>query len=264
MLQMDLTIFIEKLGYADSPHFLRRGSAELRTAPDFGHIFRKATGKPCNLEGVYTLQRTPKSKTETIVPVVYICSAASEVAAAQIHQLVWNQDVVPFILVHSPQGIRLYSGFRCQPRKNGLERGVLRALVEFNEVLELAESFHADAIDSGKLWRDWGPQVTPETRIDWKLLDNLRKLDKWLRHDGGLEKDVSHALIGKYVYLHYLRDRDILSNDRLAEWQLEESAIFGRDATRGGLQAVTERLDGWLNGSIFPLHSADLAHRMMS
>ena len=127
MLRMDLTTFIEKLGYADSPHFLRRGTTELRTAPDFGHIFRKATGKPCHLEGVYTLQRTPKSNTETIVPVVYICSAASEVAAAQIHQLVWNQDVVPFILVHSPQGIRFYSGFRCQPRKHGIERGVLRA-----------------------------------------------------------------------------------------------------------------------------------------
>ena len=253
MLQMDLTTFIEKFGYTDSPHFLRRGTAELRTAPDFGHIFRKATGKPCHLEGVYTLQRTPKSKTETIVPVVYVCSAASEAAAEQIHQLVWNQDVVPFILVHSPQGIRLYSGFRCQPRKNGLERGVLRALVQFNEVLKLAESFHADAIDSGRLWRDWGRHVTPETRIDWKLLDNLRKLDKWLRHDGGLKKDVSHALIGKYVYLHYLRDRDILSNDRLAEWQLHESAIFGRGATRAGLQAVTERLDDWLNGSIFPL-----------
>jgi hypothetical protein len=82
--------------------------------------------------------------------------------------------------------------------------------MQFNEVSELAESFHADAIDNGKLWRDWGQHVTPETRIDWKLLGNLRKLDRWLRDIGGLEKDVSHALIGKYVYLHYLRDRDIL------------------------------------------------------
>jgi hypothetical protein len=55
-------------------------------------------------------------------------------------------------------------------------------------------------------------------------------------------------LIGKYVYLHYLRDRAILSKARLAEWQLDESAIFGRNATRAGLQAVTERLDDWLNG----------------
>lgn len=250
---MDLVSFFDRLGYSDSPHFLRRGSAELRTAPDFGHIFRKATGKPCHLEGVYTLRRTHESKIEPLVPVVYVCSANSEQAADRIHELVWNQDVVPFILVHLPRGVRLYSGFRYQPLKNGLERGVLRALTQFNEVSELADSFNADAIDSGKLWRDWGGHITPETRIDWKLLGNLRKLDRWLRDNGGLEKDVSHALIGKYVYLHYLRDRDILSDARLAEWQLYESAIFGGTATRAGLQAVTERLDEWLNGSVFPL-----------
>src|SRR6266403_577754 len=250
---MDLTTFFGRLGYLESPHFLRRGSAELRAAPDFGHIFRKATAKPCHLEGVYTLRRTPQSKTEPLVPVVYVCTAESEQAAAKIHELVWNQDIVPFLLVHSPRGVSLYSGFKCQPLKNGLERGVLKPLMQFNEVSELAESFHADAIDSGKLWRDWGRHVTPETRINWKLLGNLLKLDRWLRDNGGLEKDVSHALIGKYVYLHYLRDRDILSDARLAEWQLDESAIFGGTATRAGLQAVTERLDEWLNGSVFPL-----------
>ena len=143
------------------------------------------------------------------VPVVYVCRALSEDAASNIHKLVWNQDVVPFLLVHSRRAVRLYSGFRCQPQKDGLERGVLKVLTQFNEVSSLAESFHADAIDSGQLWRVWGRDVTPETRVDWKLLDNLLKLDRWLQDSDGLEKEVSHALIGKYVYLHYLRDREI-------------------------------------------------------
>lgn len=250
---MDLARLLDELGYSDSPHFLRRGTAELRTAPEFGHVFRNASKKPCHLEGVYTLRRTAESRTEPLVPVVYVCRADSEGVASRIHELVWNQDVVPFLLVHSPRGVRLYSGFRCQPQKDGLERGVLKVLTQLNEVSALAESFHADAIDSGKLWRDWGREVTPETRIDWKLLGNLQKLDSWLRDKGALEKDISHALIGKYVYLHYLRDRDILSDDRLAEWKLDKSAIFGPQATRAGLRAVTERLDDWLNGSVFPL-----------
>jgi len=122
------------------------------------------------LQGVYALRRTPASKTEPLVPVVYVCHADSENAASRIHELVWNQDVVPFLLVHHSRGVRLYSGFRCQPQKDGLERGVLSALSQFNQVSELAESFHADAIDSGKLWRSWGRQVTPETRVDRKLL----------------------------------------------------------------------------------------------
>ncbi|MCX7418173.1 MAG: N-6 DNA methylase [Planctomycetia bacterium] len=250
---MEFAKFLDELGYSESPHFLRRGTAGLRTAPEFGHVFRKATLKPCNLEGVYSLRRDPQSKTDPVVPVVYVCRADSEQAADKVHELVWNQDVVPFLLVHSPREVRLYSGFRCQPQSDGVMRGVLRTLTTFNEVSQLAESFHADAIDSGKVWRDCGRDVTPETRVDWKLLGSLQKLDGWLRKQGGLEKDVSHALIGKYVYLHYLRDRKILSPDRLAEWGLDAATIFGQTATRRGLQAVNDRLNGWLNGSVFPL-----------
>jgi len=250
---MDLTRILSKLGYSDSPHFLRRGTAELRTAPHFGHVFRKASKGPCQLEGVYTLRRDPQSRTEPLVPVVYVCKADTPQAAAEIHRLVWNQDIVPFVLVHSPGEVRFYSGFRYQPQREGLQQGVLRTLTRFNEVSELAESLGADAIDSGKIWREWGGEVTPQTRVDWKLLDSLKKLDQWLRQHGGLEKDVSHALIGKYVYLRYLRDRKILSDDRLAEWSLDAKSIFGRTATLAGLRTVDERLNGWLNGRVFPL-----------
>src|SRR5271170_7876726 len=104
---MDLAKFLDVLGYSDSPYFLRRGTAELRTAPDFGHVFRNASKKSkktCNLEGVYTVRRTP-GRTEPLIPVVYVCRADSEEAASKIHELVWNQSVVPFLLVHSPHGV---------------------------------------------------------------------------------------------------------------------------------------------------------------
>lgn len=69
-----------------------------------------------------------------------------------------------------------------------------------------------------------------------------------------LKKEVSHALIGKYVYLHYLRDRDILSSDRLTEmWGIQESEIFGSMATKAALEKLTDELENWLNGDIFPL-----------
>ena len=178
---MDFARLLDELGYADSPHFLRKGSTELRTAPEFGHVFRKATAKPCHLEGVYTLKRNPQSKTEPPVPVVYVCRADSEEAAHNVHRLVWNQDVVPFLLLHSPRGFRLYSGFRCQPQKEGLERGVLKGLTRFNAISELAESFHADAIDCGKLWLAGTSSVLfslPNGRVMnaanfWRIVPNM-------------------------------------------------------------------------------------------
>ena len=89
-------------------------------------------------------------------------------------------------------------------------------------------------------------------RVDWSLLAKLNDLDAWLQGNG-LTSEVSHSLIGKYVYLYYLRHRDILSDRKLAKWGLEQDAIFSRNASRDAFWSVVEKLDGWLNGSAFVL-----------
>ena len=110
------------------------------------------------------------------------------------------------------------------------------------------ESFRSAKIDDGSIWDEWGKEITPETRVDWSLLTKLNDLDAWLQDDG-LTSEVSHSLIGKYVYLYYLRHRDILSDRKLAKWDLEQDAIFSRNARLDAFWAVVEKLDGWLNGS---------------
>jgi len=247
---MELAGLLDKLGYGESPNFLRSGTQEFRSVVDYGHIFRRAAEK-CSLHGVYALRQSPSSP---IVPVVYLCEASSEDEANEIHRRVWNQDVVPFLFVNTRETVRLYSGFRYQKKTPGnVEQGVIRVLDDFCRATDIIEGFSADSIDSGRLWRQWGREVTPNERVDWKLLDNLKTLDGWLQKQGGLEKDASHALIGKYVYLHYLRDRDILSDKKFAKWDIAPEDVFGRRATLKGVRSVVRHLDKWLNGRIFPL-----------
>ena len=69
---------------------------------------------------------------------------------------------------------------------------------------------------------------------------------------------MSHSLIGKYVYLYYLRHRDILSDRKLTKWGLEQDAIFSRNANLDAFWSVVEKLDGWLNGSAFVLERRSL------
>jgi hypothetical protein len=246
---MQLAEILDKLGYQDSPNFLRSGTADFRSAPDYGHIFRRAAEK-CSLQGVYALRQSPSSP---IVPVVYVCEASSEEKANEIHRRVWNQDVVPFLFVNTRDTVRLYSGF--QHSSKDVQHGVIGVLTDFCRATDIVEGFNADAIDSGRLWRRWGHKVTPNERVDWKLLDNLKKLDGWLQNPKGLglEKETSHALIGKYVYLHYLRGRDILSDKKFAKWNIAPRDVFGREATLKGVRSVVHRLDKWLNGSVFRL-----------
>lgn len=251
---MELLTLIETLGYSSSGNFFRRGTVAFERTPDIGHILRTAARpRACRLEGVYTLRSFNDESSP--VPVVYVCEADSLTAADEIHRRVWNQDIVPFLLVRIPTGLRLYSGFKCNDTSTGEREGILEPLIQFNEIADRLAEFRADSIDSGELWRNRGGDVQPDQRVYWSLLENLKQLAKKFRDQFGRDnvKGTIHPLIGKYVYLHYLKDRGFLSPRRLEEWQIQSGAVFGRTATLAGLRSICEKLDGFLNGRVFPL-----------
>jgi hypothetical protein len=247
---MILAELVERLGYAGSENYLREDEGDFNQIVDYGHLFRRATKDPCRLKGVYTLKQSETSA----IPVVYVCDTTSETQAREVHRLVWNQNTVPFLIVNSPESVRVYPGF-CRQRESTPIRAIEAVEQAFAgaDIGRIAETLGASAVDAGDVWRAWGRHVRPEYRVDWGLLDNLRKLDTWLQEQGSLRPEVSHALIGKYVYLHYLRDREILSPRKLERWQIPPDVVFGRQATRDGLKAVQERLDAWLNGEVFSI-----------
>ena len=245
---------IKQLGYSESPQFLRKGTRRFGTSKYVGHVFRSAArpataDRPsCSLQGVYVLQAAPGAN-EPEVPLVYVCKAKTEAEADEIHRLVWNQDAVPFLIVYTPKGIKFYSGFEY----TNLGDGALSNLLAFNQAKELIREFHRDEIDSGRFWHKWTDKVQPRHRVNWKLLQNLKRLDHVLQRQCGLSKDVSHGLIGKYVYLHYLRDRGILSDRKLAGWNIDRRQVFGQNAVLTKFKEVVRELDRWLNGRIFPV-----------
>lgn len=251
---MQTSELLAELEYTDSPSFL--GASRFGEAPEHAHIFRRAA-ESFHLHGVYLLREGSRQGQDVSTPVVYVAEAKTQKEADEIHRKVWNQNVVPFLLVRTPEGIRLYSGFRydwktvsrSQQRE---QQGVLEAAIAFNEVAEKLAAFRARAIDDGRIWKDRGWQVESQARVDWRLLDALEKLGEWLHKGQRLEKEVANALIGKFVYLRYLRDRNILSDRKLQEWGIDLRKVFGRNATIEATRELVERVDEWLNGAIFP------------
>ncbi len=247
---METQELIAALGYAESPHFL--SAPRFDEVPTHAQVFRRAARR-CSLQGVYLL-RDESAGTSPATPLVYIAEADDLAAADSIHRQVWNQSSVPFLIVCTPRGVRLYSGFAYQksPDPEQPQEGVLETLVDFHEVSLRLAAFRADQIDNGGLWRSWGDKVQPEKRVDHRLLSNLEAIGRDL-HKQGVPREVAHALIGKLVYLRYLRDRDILSNRRLRAWNIREEQVFGRDLEVSTLHLLVEQVDHWLNGEIFPL-----------
>ena len=238
---------IAALGFDKSPNFLRPGEFEWGKVGAFAHSLRKA-GAKLSLRGAYTL-KSPGGA----IPLVYVCEVPDENEVRNIHRQVWNQDIVPCLVLSSPHGVRVYSGFDYGGLNTQNERGLLEPLVKESEIATKLGTFSAAAIDSGSTWNTLASRVSPETRLNVRLLGNLEKLDRLLQNEQGLPRAASHALIGKYVYLHYLRDRGILSEKKLSRWGIDPSEIFGPKATLDGLQHVSSKLDEWLNGGVFPI-----------
>ena len=257
---MTLEKLLASLGYEGSPCFLRRGDGRFESELGYGHIFRRAIDpkKPKSpgwrAEGVYGI-REGAGGAGRFTPIVYVCTAKDDSASSELHRLLWNQDVAPYVIVHTVKGIRVYSGFHFDAKgKTPEQQGVIEALTDFSHAKKIVDLFHRREIDEGVLWHHPRLRVNASQRVYHRLLASLKELDKALR-DGseGLSKEVSHALVGKYVYLRYLRDRGILSDERLAKWGLTSDEIFGTKVKKTSLSKLSSELDDWLNGEIFPL-----------
>jgi hypothetical protein len=254
---MQIDDFLSEMGYRDSPNFLS-GDA-LSNDPDNGYVYRKAMDK-CSLQGAYVLRPPSDDRAAATVPVVYVCETHTEADANAIHKKVWNQGIVPFLVVLGPNSIRLYSGFKYHKHLSSLtddaNDGLLRPAIQFNAIARELSAFRAESIDDGTVWQEWGSKASPEDRVDWRLLHNLDQLDHWLMSDGVEDRSLSHALIGKCVYLQYLRARGILSDRKLAEWGVQWDQFFSRNTTLSTFRWVLQRVKDWLNGSVFPLSDA--------
>lgn len=243
---------LTQLGYTGSPNFLQNDNLEKDES--HAHSFRRAQ-ELYGLQGVYVL-RSNTGQSFASTPVIYVCEAKNDEEALRIHRKVWNQNIVPFLLVKSPRYLRLYKGFTYSGVQGDMHKTNPDTLANL-ELHDIAQNLgkleiHSGDIDEGKIWETWGRSIQPDDRVDISLLKQLQGLGTALRHSD-LDPQTAHALIGKYVYLRYLRDRDILSDRKLFGWEIDPDEVFKRNATVKAFDAVNQRLDEWLNGSVFPL-----------
>jgi len=257
---MDTDELLDVLKYSDSPYFLE--PSRLMKHPGYAHAFRQAQ-KFCSedgaMRGAYVLSDRPPKRQESasIIPVIYVCEAGSEDEAREIHRAVWNQNLAPFLLVETPKYFRIYRGFsydegKSQDPAKRKDQTLIKVLKESKDVLDKLSDFSAESIDTGLIWDRRSKEITHDKRVDWNLLKYLNKLGAWLL-ENNVSRNTAHSLIGKYVYLRYLRDRDIVSDRKLDEWKIKESEVFGRDARLDAFYHIDDELNDWLNGSVFPL-----------
>ena len=247
---MILAELLDILGYTTFPQYYLKTDA--RHNPDIAPLTR--TARSVGIDGVYVFQSSPDDeRAGTQKPAVYVAEAQTPEQARNIHRALWNLGQAPFLIVSLPDQVRVYTGFDYSSERENV--GLLEAHIHTDEEslrTRLAD-FSAESINSGDMWRKRGKELKPQQRVDKRLLKNLQALGGYLREKKKLETKIAHSLIGKYVYLRYLRDQNILSDQWLQQHHIDIETVLGRQATVAGLRSMVKILEEQLNGSIFPL-----------
>jgi hypothetical protein len=192
-------------------------------------------------------------------PLVYIAEATDDTEAKDIHKRVWSQGFVPLLLVITPVKLWACRGFAFSSA-TWQEHAQAVPWKSFSEDAEaVLNHYRADRLRSSLAWRDFAAE--PKYRIDSYLLDSLRSLSEVFtsgrygaRTFPKLGVRTANSLIGRLLYVYFLRDRGIINPDwlrsrhgRIAiddptkKWPLRETWAF------------FDHLDKIFNGSIFPL-----------
>ena len=250
---LGLTELLAELSYDQSPHYRRH---ENEFEPETVHLFRAARDIDVDgyIDGIYVFETSPSDEGHILPaqPAVYIATAQTEAAAEEIHRSLWNLCYAPFLIVTLPHQIRIYTGFNFTSGIDAKNKGLLEN-IDSRDRLRLLKEFAALAIDSKQIWQSsYGKKLNPNQRVDKRLLKSLQQLGDLLKKHK-LQPHVAHALIGKYVYFRYLRDRDILSDEWLQMHGLDEQSVFSHQATVSSLRTITKALEDRFNGQIFPI-----------
>jgi hypothetical protein len=135
-----------------------------------------------------------------------------------------------------------------------IEKPLDTTSLSLHEIVKRLQYLRSESIDSGDIWRVKGDHLTKEKRVDRALLRTLRSLTQQLIRRHGLTRDVAHSLIGRFVYLHYLREREILSNKWLKKVDVDPDAVFTANAKLNSFRRITDKVDERFNGRIFPIN----------
>ena len=252
MLSVDA--LIKLIGYAESDCFRTK---ESQFEPEAVQLFRFAkekekSGENFSVKGFYVL-KTAAGKDAPLAarPAVCVAEADTLADAKKLHRRIWNLGNVPFLLVRLPGEVRVYAGFHYE---NSSDEVILSEKSSDEQKLQAKLSdFSADSIDSARIWQAQRQHLETKYRVDTTLLENLKHLAQALaKHCAPvLDLEVAHALIGKFVYLRYLRDRNILDDGWLKKRDINLNHVFGAVATVSELSRLVEALETRFNGDIF-------------
>ncbi|HEX7965227.1 MAG TPA: N-6 DNA methylase [Gammaproteobacteria bacterium] len=260
---------LQRLGYSGSRGFVP--SERFGTMRANRHVLLQAQER-VGVIGVFGIFGKREDTHEYFTPIVYIAECESA-KAREHHKAVWNQGVVPYLLLITDEEILLCEGFRFSNREIGnnnwpglLERTSHNSLYLQSGLPSYLKWLSAYELQSSIFWRDRQVgNIDISGRVDYQLLNGLDALTDCLTKAEGvladrnlrpLDVESAHALIGRVLYLYFLHDKGLLSNN----WRADAFPGINFDQASGWdaeqFWQLSDEIDSVFNGSVFPLSAS--------
>lgn len=179
------------------------------------------------------------------VPTVCLVESAnvSQVAPERKNQIrklcerLWNQNLARVVLVLSPHGFEAWSVDNPKIKPESITE---------NDRTKI-DDWSAQGLLSGDVLKKRDSWFDSEKRVDKSLLDNITTLIDHLR-DAGLKASVARELIAKIIFVAYLEDRGIITQEYRGARKVEAlyDLLDNRDAV--GLEWLFKNLRKDFNG----------------
>ncbi|MDQ2714846.1 MAG: SAM-dependent methyltransferase [Chloroflexota bacterium] len=214
--QQTFSRLLDQLGYSSNPYLFSdvtsKDSAQDPLIAELDVTWHEARDK-LGIDAIYFVANAP---------VIYFkrFEAFDREEVARLHCNVWNQGRVPLLFVILPEDIRIYNGYETPRRTTDELDEPSRLDYDLNppdrrspdQLWERLEIFTRVAIESGDFWHHYGSYFDKETRVDQKLIENLRYIRRQLiTEEPELSPRYAHSLIGRSIFALYLQDRDVLT-----------------------------------------------------
>ncbi|MBC7365364.1 MAG: N-6 DNA methylase [Undibacterium sp.] len=199
---------------------------DLPTARFFGSIKEQAADSDARVHLHHSRRFYEKESWGGVItvenrPAVYLlrrprCDFEAE---SRLHRSLWNQGVAHLLVVCDPTNVRIYSA-HARPHEHAIrEDGQDERLVESLRTADFALQTRDFALrlETGAYFREHARAFEAQQNVDRYLLKNLRDArDELTSGSDGLSRPAAHTLLGRVLFICYLRDRGIIGAKQFA------------------------------------------------
>ena len=232
-----LEVAADQLGYRGTSGYVDGSESEVG-ARDF---VRRDLRDKCQIDAAYF---------RGAVPLVAFAGADSRQEIGAVHRRLWNFGRVPVLIAATPQEVVALSCVVPPAPGPDADGSILRSARPQQSLQSVLREFTRFNVESGRAATAHRDRFDRRLRVDHNLLENLRRLRaRLLRSDLGAADVVQ--LLGRSIFIRYLEDRGILSEEHLLELGPCPSFANALEAGPTAVARLFDALSEHFNGDVF-------------